>query len=129
MGLSMYDEAIPLIYAFNWLSYMGTNEQAITGMLARAARIDSVHILNSDTIDHDVELRINAGSAPFPLGTVNVPAGAGHGTVPIVKAELALAPGAQNGWVLAVGQSFSSRLVVAVGATASVTVWLFGGYV
>lgn len=86
MGLGIYDEIIGMVQESTWGPANSTGVVNATGLYTFTYRIDNISAVSSDTIDHLVQVWLASGW----ICTINVPAGAGNGTVPTVDLMAAI---------------------------------------
>jgi hypothetical protein len=93
MGISIYDESLPLNEGASIEDTDSTNWRAIHTGIQSLCRIDSILVTNSDTVDHILNLRLNLDATQTKLCSVSVPAGSGATGLPPVDLILEI-PGA-----------------------------------
>lgn len=132
MANSQFDEKNSLGQVVSIANAQGTTwGNLLQSNLSAAVRLDALYIMNTDTIDHVVTIGLcNASSGSTssqPLFSVNVPAGAGDGTVAIVEAITAGLGAAATGlhtWPI---QYFTWKVDVAVTAGKGIFGTVQGG--
>lgn len=85
MGFAVYDEHI-LQQPYSVLANAdGTGIKTFYQAPTPGARVDSLWAVSDDTVDHTVNLVVQANGDNIFLPDVLIPAGAGHGAVPAVE--------------------------------------------
>ena len=129
MGLSTFDEQIPLNATKTLVNGMGTTYQTLVNPPSNNLRIDAILAANSDAIDHVLNIALFAGGDDFQIVSVNVPAGAGSGGVNPVDVLGSGPLPIQGGFVLWPGNSVDVQVEVAVVGGADVRITALGGSV
>jgi hypothetical protein len=81
MGLQSFDEVTPVFANATWTPGLGTGVNNFTSSQNNVWRIDTFIATSTDTIDHLCQVWLNS----VLIDTINIPAGAGNGTVPPVN--------------------------------------------
>jgi hypothetical protein len=81
MGLQSFDEVTPIFFNATWTPGLGTGVNNFTSSLNNVVRVDTFVATSTDTIDHLCAVWLNS----VLVDTINIPAGAGNGTVPAVN--------------------------------------------
>lgn len=100
MGLSVFDENLPLCAQLVRTITQTTVAQSLLPVANQPRRIDNIIIASTDTIDHIVDLYVVQSAVTTLLGSFNVPAGSGYLGVPAVDAIAKLVPTLAGGLVL-----------------------------
>jgi hypothetical protein len=129
VGISQFDEVAPFIAAGTLQLGDGTGYKAISVVQPTALRLDGIVCLNSDTVDHVVNIALKSAGQEVELGGVNVPAGSGLGGLAVVDLVPSLAPAAIGGILVPPGWYLEALVSVAVASGKSVTVNAFGGFI
>lgn len=91
-------------------------------------RIDQFQIANNDTIPHTVWIAPLFGADSSRIAIIDVPAGAGSGSVPPVDALAFISPTAFHYFVLAQGQHLYWAVGEAINAGKQIVNYTTGGY-
>lgn len=129
MGIAQYDETAPFVATGSIDNGDGTSYVYISDAQLVNVRLDGVVCLNSDTVDHVVNLAMTSTGGSVELGGVNVPAGSGLGGLAVVDLVPELAPAAIGGFLVPAGYRMQALCAVAVTAGKLVTVNCLGGYI
>lgn len=81
MGVQVFDESTPWVDGVIVLPADGTGWVQLWSQSYAAIRVDFMPMLNTDTVDHVVRIKLSDGQTDHHLGAVTVLAGAGMGTV------------------------------------------------
>ena len=112
MSTSQYSETRPIVGQLLLTSYQETSPLTILDWGSDNYRIDAMIASSTEAIDHALTVVIHS-SVDIPVGTVNIPAGAGHGAVPAVDVLGGLPSILRNGWAMTVAESVEVQLEVA----------------
>jgi hypothetical protein len=127
MGIQSFDESLPLNEGASIESTDGTNWVSVHGGIQSLCRIDTILVTNSDSVDHVVNLRMNANAAQTRLTSVNLPAGTGSAGVPPVDLIAAI-PGVLAGGIpLYAFTTLEAQAEVAFGAGTGAQISVVGG--
>lgn len=128
MPLQQFDERVPFLDSERFLDSdtPGTYKSVLDGMLPLVLRLDTIQLLNADTIDHNVSLSANNDGSLYLMSGL-VPAGSGFGAVPPVDL-LALALPAAYHYVMPSSYGIWWTVSEAVGAGKAVRMILAGGF-
>jgi hypothetical protein len=129
MGLSIYDETLPFTQYAQIIEGSGTGFVQCWTTAKGALRLDAIHVWSLSASAHYVRVAIENASGYLELGDVEIPAGAGHTTVPGVDLVLELAPAAIGAFVLAPTDILNVKCPVALGAGEAIGMSILGGYV
>ena len=127
MPLSIFDERSALVAGLQLILASGTSDNLIIDTGTQDRRIDSIICTSTDTIDHDVQIKVNYTSGPQVIGSVHVPAGAGYGGVAAVEGMLTLSVSPIAGILLGPGSQLFVRALVPVTTALAVDVLVQGG--
>lgn len=81
LGLTTFQETQPIAQATSFTSADTTVAKSILAQQTSPFRIDDIVITSDDTVDRVVDIYLRTVSTNTLLGSVTVPAGAGHGGV------------------------------------------------
>jgi hypothetical protein len=126
VGLSIFDEKVPLLAYVNIVNADGTNVKTLTTAQSAYTRFDTILVSNADTIAHVINLWADVASTRF-LGSVNIPAGAGHLGVAPVDLIAALPLTNPGGLVITGAMGLGVHLDVAMVAPYTMHVVALGG--
>lgn len=127
-GTGQFNEVYPLFGTFTFLSsYTPGTAENVTNLGGGPGRVDVLLATNADAVAHVVHIKVIVGGTPNQVGDVNVPAGAGVGSVAPVDVLAAIMPSTQQGIVLPVGYDLAAVMSAAPGAGTYVTLAAFGG--
>jgi len=126
-GIQAFNEVYPVNVSCFLTNAMGTTPQAFNSAIYTKFRLDAIVASSSDTVDRVLVLELYDGLFYYPLGSVNVPAGAGQGTVPVVDVIAALPTNVQKSVVQADSYFLQARVTVAVTAAKQLNVIGIGG--
>jgi hypothetical protein len=127
MPLNNFAETIPIIFAQVWLPADGTNVKVIAPSQPTIYRLDTLLAVNDDNVAHVFTLTlVDPASALHGIGSVSIPALAGHAPNPQLDIFAALFPATQVG--IAVPAGWILQAFLAVGATSAVGAFAIGGY-
>jgi hypothetical protein len=129
MGLSIFDESVPVINYVEVNNAAGTSYVNVNTTYPFPLRIDSLICSNDDSVDHYVQVAASNGSFDASYGTVHVPAGAGRTNVPAVDAVAILAPTTLQGFILPAFFQLAVRTDVAVNSPNVLYFTAVGGFV
>lgn len=126
MSLQVYDEHNAVAFGSTISDAEGTTLVSITQGGAKGTHLDALVLSSSSVTPHDVQIWLDTG-APFLLGTVALPAGAGQSAaVPAVDVIAAL-PWLTLGLVLPSGYALKWSMVAALLAGELATAIAIGG--
>lgn len=91
-------------------------------------RIDTLQAANDDAIDHTLFFQLYDGVGTTILGSVKIPAGAGHGALPAVDCLASLMPSAFHYLMLPQTAMLSVAIGETITLTKEVAVWGIGGH-
>lgn len=129
MPLGQFDERI--ITQANATLNSTSTPNTYTDLIGAAnqdTRWDTIGFTNSDTIEHNVAVAFGT-SDDFLICEVPVPAGAGHGSVPVVDWLAAAFPAAYHYFLTGQGVALSWTVREAIGAGKFITGFCAGGTV
>lgn len=124
MGVSQFDEVLPIVAGAGLGSGAGTSPVTYTTTALTAYRLDTIACLSTDTIDHDVYLYRTVGGVQTICASVHVPAGSGFTSLPAIELLPADVVGAQGGLLMPVGATLQMQVIVAV--SSGKNLWLNG---
>jgi len=129
-GVQEFNEQLPVVrgWPFTSADTPGVYKQYVPSKTLNA-RLDSITALNTDTVDHLLSATIqDEAGVSIVLGSVNVLAGAGAGTVPIcdVLAGLTVTDHKRLLWLS--GAYLAVTFATAITATKTVVLLAQGGY-
>ena len=128
MGLSIFDERTVLSNRIRFQLADGTGLKALLGAAGtNGDRLDNILLCNSDGIDHIVVFWEVSSAVNYCIGSINVPAGTGHGGAAAVDAIPHLIASGQGGFLQDNLSVLNCSLEVAV-VTGEVDVVAMGGY-
>lgn len=127
MSLQIFDERVPELFplVFDDSNSPGTLQLTPNDKLFR--RVDSILVTNNDTIDHEIQLRLNNGTAATWLGSVLVPAGQGFGGTPALDLMAGAFPASQVGIAIFIFTWLDVRCTVALNSGKGVFITALGG--
>lgn len=127
MPLNSFSEVTPLIGAQVWLTADGTSPKTIVAAQPTGWRIDTLVGINDDSVAHVVTLTlIDPTSTIHGIGSVSLPALAGHSPNPAVDLFNVLFPSTQVGLAFPAGWAIEASMAVTV--TLAVGLVAYGGY-
>jgi hypothetical protein len=127
MQLTQFSERQAINTGLDIVAATGTAYVNLWSAVLSDARLDSLFASNDDVIDHRVDVQVSAFLYGLAyLGSVNVPAGAGHTTGPSIDLLAALDP-RQPYLALAPSDALQLRVQVAVTAAFAVSIAARGG--
>jgi hypothetical protein len=85
MSFTTFDERIALSAASQIAPGDTTTAKSFWTTDAQVRRVDSILLSSTDTVDRYVQFSLNLGATDQQMFEVLVPAGAGHGVVPVVE--------------------------------------------
>ena len=101
MGTQQFNESYPVFAGLSLDSTYVANTQTAIGVQANyPSRWDTLQAANDDTITHTVTVYLFDNPTYFPLGEVDVPAGAGNGTTPTVDLIQPFLPTTMHGFAV-----------------------------
>lgn len=129
MGLSQFDETFPVNVAYE----LGIGSTTVPHLIVNAAqgtiRVDKIWLTQDDTIDHVATLSYNSNYVNYPLGSVNVPAGAGHNGVPSIELLSAVLGSPNDGIVVAWNDGIAVGVELTMSGATTMGIAAFGGTV
>lgn len=128
MGRSIFDETQVITLKAKIVAADTTTLKTLFGSSAVQARIDNLLLTSNDTIDHKVVIWVTNASINYVVGSVDVPAGAGHGGVAPVDAIPLIVVAGQQGLLVDSTTTYSYSVEVAVTSTFEVDCVGMGGY-
>ena len=129
MGLTLYDEKVPLIAGRTITIADTTVLKTVLTCGIFPARIDAIICCSDAAASHVIELGVYTGTLQLYLGSLSVPAGAGFAGAATVDLASLVASTPMAGLLLLPGYTLNVRLVVTLGAGELFSVAAFGGYV
>ena len=129
MGLTQFEETTPLNQVSSFVAASGLDKQYFGGANPTNGRVDSLFGINTDSIDHVVDLWYSGSGDFFLIGSANIPAGSGIHGVPPVDILTAIYGPATVQIVEGPNDNFSLSMEVAVTGAFVVNVVNFGGLV
>jgi hypothetical protein len=126
MGLSMFDEFFPAGGGLPMVAATGTTGQSFIAAGSYQTRVDQLTMINTDTIDHVIELSQLGGAFTHVLGLFNIPSSPLLGPALPVDVMALLDPTPNHGVVLIPGQTINIRPVVAIVTGAVSADWRGG---
>lgn len=128
MPLSQLSELVPQSWYASWANSDGTSSKAVFNNTSALHRCDALWWYNDDTVEHDVQVFIDADNHGNSLvGVVRVPAGAGV-TVPLVEAIRTLFGTTLALAALQSGEGISAAPLAAVSAGHTLACYAQGGW-
>lgn len=127
MANSAVEEYTPIVQVGYLQNSDGINYATIPAGKSNGWRFDVMIASNTDTIDHNLNLRYSSGGNFVYLGTVKVPAGAGQGLVPAVDVIGSLAGALVGGIVIGGSDGLSMRVEETITSPDRVSVLMWGG--
>lgn len=113
MGILPFSELQPIVITTFLVPASATTPQSFNSATYNQFRLDAIVASSTDSVDRKLALYIFDGLFSMLLGVVNVPAGAGNGTIPVVDVIAGLPAGIQ-GFIV---QAVSTYLQVGVLST------------
>jgi hypothetical protein len=129
MGLSQFDERVAVTNGVELLLANGLTTVPVMVGSGAGSHIDLLLAANSDAIDHVVIIYTDASSVPTPIGSVNVPAGAGWTALSAVDLLAAIVPPYQTGLMVQPTVGLYVSVVPAMVGAAALDVTCFFGQV
>lgn len=127
MSLDAFAETTPILAAQVWLPGDGTSSKTILPAQPTIYRFDTLLGINDDNAAHVLILTlVDPSSGIHGIGSVSIPALAGHAPNPQLDILASLLPATQVGLTIAVGWFLEANLAVA--ATSAVGAVAVGGY-
>lgn len=132
MGNQIFDEKYPNVVSRKVTSADSTDPLGLNYSINNLAyRVDALLVASTAAEDHLMGVYIGdpqSFSPPYPdILFVNIPAGAGNGTVPLVDVLAAFPLALQGGIAFFHEQGFSVHLVEALGAGETMSIAIIGG--
>lgn len=127
MSTSQFAETRPIVAQKVLAIGDGTSDTSLMDWGSDNFRIDALVATSTEAIDHALTVSINS-SRLTPVGTVNIPAGAGHGAVGAVDVLGLLPSILRNGWPMTSAESVHVALEVACVA-GQISVVAIGGVI
>jgi hypothetical protein len=112
MATSVYSETRPIVQQRVLAIVSGTDPFSVLDWGSDNARIDVLIASSTEAIDHVLTVLINS-SEGIAVGSVNIPASAGHGAVPAVDVLAGLPFPLRNGWAQTPAETVEVALEVA----------------
>jgi hypothetical protein len=127
MSFLTFDERIALSLASQLAPADTTTAKSFWTADAQVRRADSILLSSTDTVDRYVQFSINFGATDQALFEVLVPAGAGHGVVPVVEVFEAINKLNMVGLVFAPSSILRWNAVVTITAAKVIQAVITGG--
>jgi hypothetical protein len=127
MSTSQFNETRPIVQQVILDVDIAEGEESVLDWGSDNFRIDAMVATSTEPIDHVLTVILHS-SLDTPLGSVNIPAGAGHGAVPAVDVLGGLPSILRNGWAMTPAESVHVALEVTC-STGLVAVTAIGGVV
>jgi hypothetical protein len=125
MGLTTFEYVSLYEVDIAWANANSTTKTALAAAQVPTVRIDTFSATSTDTIDHLVEFWY----ANVLIDTINVPAGAGNGTVPPVNLmSKLLADCGLDHITIAPQKTINVKMLVAITAAKNVYFLALGGF-
>jgi len=127
MSVTLLDEREPILVGLNFDSTNspGTLPLFVADLLIR--RIDNVVAINTDAIDHVIEVDVTDGATIFYEGSFTIPTLAGSAGNPAIDANPGTMLGIMGGTNIPAGWTIEMKCLVAVGAGKIVSITGYGG--
>jgi hypothetical protein len=129
MGLSTFDEFLPISQRTLIKAAQTTAIQQIAVSVNGSLRIDNVLVSNNDVIAHVVDLVVSSGVTPTIIGGASVPAGTGYAGTKSIDLLATALPATLVGLVLPLGTGLYANAEVAVTSTFELDLTVLGGVV
>jgi hypothetical protein len=128
VGTSVFDETKPLSRAIGIAAGSENTDIPLIGTNTFDYRIDTIWATNNDVIDHTVEIHLSLAGGSDIFTTSVVPAGAGLVGVPPVEIFQSVLGALSSGLAFDSQSSIEVIVTEAIGSTANVEVYAFGGF-
>jgi hypothetical protein len=129
VGLSVFDERLPVVCYAMLTSAQGTSFLTIVPVGSTIVRIDAVLVTSGAAAAHDLQLGFTLGSDFYPLGSASVAVDAGFTTVPAADLVAAVAPPAIGAILIPVGYALAIKAASALPSGQVMLVTSIGGTV
>jgi hypothetical protein len=127
MSTSQFNETRPIVQQIILDLAIADGAESILDWGSDNFRIDAMVATSTEPIDHVLTVILHS-SVDTPLGSVNVPAGAGHGAVPAVDVLGGLPTVLHGGWPMTQAENVDVALEVTC-STGVVAVTAIGGVI
>lgn len=130
MGVSIFDELLPILPASQIGDFATPGDFSITLGITQNLRIDNFFISTNDPADVVITITVQTSpNGPCPLRTITIPAGAGYATNSNAIDALDGLVVAQGGLVIPVGSQMILTIVNAMTSGTFLSYAAFGGVV
>lgn len=128
MGRSIFDENQTITFKAKIVAADTTTLKTLVSSSGVQGRIDNLLVSSSDAIDHKVVFWVTNAGINYSLGSIDVPAGTGHGGLAAIDAVPLLIPAGQLGFLIDSTTVYSYSVEVTVTSTFEVDCVGYGGY-
>lgn len=127
MSVGQFDERTPLAVAAQILPADGTGFKTLHTAPLSGSRLDDILLSSTGAAAHVITFALTIAATTYYVGSVSVPAGAGHAGAPPIQLGATVQPTNQLGWILGYNVSLICQLAVAMGAGEQMDIVAFGG--